>query len=66
MPQLSKSLLIKGIREDIRKLLFGPDIRKLNITMVHMLSNEVMTNLNILHLLVLHGVVGDLRALIVT
>ena len=58
MPQLSKPLLVKGLHEDICKMILGPDIRELNVTTVYMLSNEVVKNLNILCLRVLHWVVG--------
>ena len=34
--------------------------RERYITLLHMLSNEMMTNLDVLHLGVEHGIVGDL------
>ena len=67
IPQLSKSCLIKGLGEDVGELILGPDIREMDITLLHMLSNEVMTNLDVIRLGVENGVVGDLDStLIVT
>ena len=60
MPQLSESCFIKWLRENIRKLVFGTYIRQVNIPASNMIPDEVMTNLNMLRLVLLHRVVGDL------
>ena len=67
MPQLSEPCLIKWLREDVRKLHLGTYIREVNISTTYMFSDEVVADLNMLGLHVLHGIVGNLDStLIVT
>ena len=55
-----ESWFIKGLREDIGKLILGGDIREINITLLNMIPNEMMANLDMLRLGVLNGILGDL------
>jgi hypothetical protein len=60
MPQFPESCFIKWLCEYIGKLVIGANIREINISSVYMIPDEMMTNLNILHLVVLNRVVGNL------
>ena len=60
IPQSLKPWLVKGLREDIGKLILGGHIREINIALLNMIPNEVMTNLNMLRLGMKNRVVGDL------
>ena len=60
MPQISESCFIKWLYKHICKLVLGWNIAKLNISMVEMITNKVMANLNVLCSLVLHWVVTNL------
>jgi hypothetical protein len=60
MPQFSEPLLIQGLGEYIGELIIGAHIREINITTCHVLSYEMMPDLNMLGLVVLNRVVGNL------
>ena len=65
--QVAKYLLIKRFSEDIRQLLVGTNMFKVNVTFLNMISNEMVTNLNMLSSRMLHGIVCNLNStLIVT
>ena len=66
-PQLAKSFLVQGLCEDIRQLLFSVDMDDINVFLHNVISEKVMTNLNMLCLRVLNWIVGNLDGtLIVT
>ena len=65
--QMAKNFLIKRFGEYIRQLLIGANMLKINVPFSNMISNEMMTNFNMLSSRMLHGIVGDLNStLIVT
>jgi hypothetical protein len=67
MPQLSESCFIKGLREDVSELIIYTYIRQDNITSIDVFLDEVMPDLNVLHLVVLNGIMSNLDGtLIVT
>jgi hypothetical protein len=67
MPQLSESCFIKGLREDVGKLIIYTYIRKVNITSIDVIPDEVMSDLNVLRLVVLNRIMSNLDGtLIVT
>ena len=51
---------MQGLGEDICQLLFSVDVNDINIFLRYMISEKVMTNLNVLCLRVLNWVVGNL------
>jgi len=65
--QVTKHFLIKGFGKDVRQLFVGTNMFKVNITFLNMISNEMVTNLNMLSSRMLHGIVCYLNStLIVT
>jgi hypothetical protein len=67
MPQLLESCFIKGLREDIGELIICTYIRQVNIISIDVVPDEVMPDLNVLHLIVLNGIMSNLDGtLIVT
>jgi hypothetical protein len=60
MPQLSESFFIKGLREDVGELIICTYIRKVNITSIDVVPDEVMPDLNVLHLVVLNQIMNNL------
>jgi hypothetical protein len=67
MPQLSESCFIKGLREDVSELIICTYIRQVNITLIDVVPDEVMPDLNVLCLVVLNGIMSNLDGtLIVT
>jgi hypothetical protein len=67
MPQLSESCFIKGLREDVGELIICTYIRQVNITSIDVVPDEVMLDLNVLHLVMLNGIMSNLDVtLIVT
>jgi hypothetical protein len=67
MPQLSKSCFIKGLHENIGELIICTYIRKVNVTSIDVVPDEVMTDLNMLRLVVLNRIMSNLDGtLIVT
>ena len=65
MPQFTESCFVKWLGEDVGKLIFGTYIRQVNITSSNMITDEVMADLNVLCLVVLHQVVGYLDSTLV-
>ena len=45
---MAKDFLIKRFGEYIRQLLIGKNMLKINVTLSNMISNEMMTNFNML------------------
>jgi hypothetical protein len=67
MPQLSESCFIKGLRENVSELIICTYIRKVNVTSIDVVPDEVMTDLNVLRLVVLNRIMSNLDGtLIVT
>ena len=64
-PQATKSLLIKWFCEDIRHLFVGTNMLKVNITFSHMITYEVVTNINMLSLRMLHGIACNLNSTLI-
>ena len=65
--QMAKYFLIKRFGEYIRQLLIGMNMLKINVSFSNMISNEMMTNFNMLSLRMLYGIVSNLNStLIVT
>ena len=60
MPQFTESCFVKWLRENVGKLVFGTYISQVNITSSNMITDEVMADLSVLRLVVLHRVVGYL------
>jgi hypothetical protein len=50
--QISKSRRIKGFGEDIGQLSLGVYVSHLNVSLLYMISQEVMSSLNMSHLFV--------------
>jgi hypothetical protein len=50
--QISKAWSIEGFREDISQLSLGIYVSHLNISLLYMISEEVVSSLNMSHLLV--------------
>ena len=65
MSQFPEPCFVKWLREYIDKLVFGTYIRQVNISSSNMIPDEVMANLNVLRLVVLHRVVGYLDSTLV-
>jgi hypothetical protein len=67
MPQLSESCFIKGLRENVGELIICTYIRKVNVTSIDVISDEMMMDLNVLRLVVLNRIMSNLDGtLIVT
>jgi hypothetical protein len=67
MPQLSESCFIKGLREDVSELIICTYIRQVNITLIDVVPDKVMLDLNVLRLVVLNEIMSNLDGtLIVT
>jgi hypothetical protein len=52
-PQISKLRRIKGFGEDIGQLSLGVYVSHLNVSLLYMISQEMMSSLNMSHLFVL-------------
>jgi hypothetical protein len=51
-PQISKSRRIKGLGENVGQLSLGVDIPHLNVPLLYMISQEVVSPLNMSHLFI--------------
>jgi hypothetical protein len=60
MPQLLESCFIKGLCENVSELIICTYIRKVNVTSIEMVPDEVMTDLNVLRLVVLDRIMSNL------
>ena len=60
VPQPAKSGLIERLGEDIRELIICANEGELEISTANVFPDEVVANLNVLRLVVLHGVVCNL------
>ena len=58
-PQFLESFLIKRLREYIGKLIFGVDIRERNISICHMITDEMIPYFNMLCLAMEHRIVRN-------
>ena len=58
MPQFSEPCFVKWLCEDICKLVLCTYIRQVNVSSSDMVPDEMMTNLNVLRLVVLYRVAG--------
>jgi hypothetical protein len=58
LPQISKSRRIKGFGEDIGQLSLGVYVSHLNVSLLYMISQEMMSSLNMSHLFVLGWIFG--------
>ena len=64
---MAKDFLIKRFGEYIRQLLVSTNMLKINVPFSNMISNEIMTNFNMLSSRMLHGIVSNINStLIVT
>ena len=59
--QTAKDFLIKRFGEYIRQLLISAKMLKINVPFSNMISNEMMTNFNMLSSRMLHGIVSNLN-----
>jgi hypothetical protein len=67
MSQLLESCFIKGLCENVGELIICTYIRKVNVTSIDVVSDEVMPDLNVLRLVVLNRIMSNLDGtLIVT
>ena len=63
--QATKSLLIKWFCEDIRHLFVGMNMLKINVIFSHMITNKVVTNINMLSSRMLNGIVCNLNSTLI-
>ena len=63
--QTAKYFLIKRFGEYIRQLLIGTNTLKIDVSFSNMILNEMMTNLNMLSLRMLQGIVSDLNGTLI-
>jgi hypothetical protein len=57
-PQISKSRRIKGFGENVGQLSLGVYISRLNVSLLYMVSQEVVSPLNMSHLFVKDWIFG--------
>ena len=60
--QMAKYFLIKRFGEYIRQLLIGTNMLKIDVSFSNMISNEMMTNFNMLSSRMLHEIVRNLNS----
>ena len=60
MPYLAKSCFIQGLRENVCKVIMSVDILELDLPSPNVIPDEVIPNLNMLRLEVLHRVERNL------
>ena len=60
--QMTKYFLIKRFGEYIRQFLIGTNMLKINVPLSNMISNEMMTNFNMLSSRMLHGIMSNLNS----
>ena len=58
---MAKHFLIKQFGEYIRQFLIGMNMVKINVPFSNMISNEMMTNFNMLGSRMLHGIMSNLN-----
>ena len=65
MPQFLESSFVKWLGEDVVKLILGVDEGELNIATSNMITDEVITNFNVLRLPVKYRIVCNLDGTLV-
>ena len=63
--QVTKCLLIKRFGEDIHQLFVDTNMLKFIVTFSNMISNEMVTNLDMLSSRMLHGIVCNLNSTLI-
>ena len=63
--QTAKYFLIKWFGEYIRQFLIGTNMLKIDVSFSNMISNEMMTNFNMLSSRVLHEIMSNLDSTLI-
>ena len=62
---MAKYFLIKRFDEYIRQLLIGTNMLKIDVSFSNMISNEMMTNFNMLRSRMLHVIVSNIYSTLI-